>query len=104
MLGIIFFKLSAEKGFWYTLFWLTFRLFVCVGATKSAERARVVCDFEGRKDELLSVRKDDIVTILEKDVQLGLSQAAMDGKVGLLPDDCFKLLPPEEAKDEKVNA
>ena len=86
------------------MFWLTFRLFVCEGATKSAERARVVCDFEGRKDERLNVRKDDIVTILEKDVHLGWSRVTIDGKVGLLPDDCFKLMPREEVKDEKVTA
>ena len=64
--------------------------------------ARVVSGFEGRKSDELSVRKDDVVTILEKDVKLGWSKATIDGEVGLLPDNSFKLLLPEDVKAEKV--
>ena len=74
------------------------------GTTKLPETARVISGFEGRKSDELSVRKDDVVIILEKDVKLGWSKATIDGVVGLLPDNSFKLLPPEEVKAKKVTS
>ena len=64
--------------------------------------ARIISGFEGKKSDELSVSKDDVVTIWEKDVKLGWSKATIDGEVGLLPDNSFKLLLPEEVKAEKV--
>ena len=69
--------------------------------TESTKTARILYDFQGRDDEL-SVHKDDIVLILEEDFELGWSKVRMDDKVGLLPDNCFKLMPASELQGEKV--
>ena len=55
-------------------------------------------DYDGEQSDELSLRKNDVINILDKNIADGWWKGELQGKIGVFPDNFVRLLPDDEAR------